>query len=138
MRCCLKKEWVTAVFKKAGETSAAMLACPVTATIKRAEEGIITETVDRTNLYEGQTPQVFERKLLIEAYEKLDDATKASVTDDAMLVEKLGTKVSIVETDQSNVKITTQADLAIAETILKLRDKSKQKKALGAFEEAKW
>ena len=75
---------------------------------------------------------------LVEAYEKLDDATKKSVTDDAMLVEKFGTKVSIVETDQSNVKITTQADLAIAEAILKLRDKSRQKRSLGAFEEADW
>ena len=81
---------------------------------------------------------MFERKLLVESYEKLDDATKKSVTDDAMLVEKLGTKVSIVETDQSNVKITTQADLAIAEAILKLRDKSRQKRSLGAFEEADW
>lgn len=138
VRCCLRKEWVDEVFAKAGETSAAMLACPVTATIKKAADGIITETVDRTNLYEAQTPQVFERKLLIEAYEKFDDATKSGVTDDAMLIEKLGAKVSIVETDSSNVKITTQADLAIAEAILKLRDKSKQKRSLGAFEEAQW
>ena len=138
VRCCLKKEWVDAVFKKASETGAAMLACPVVATIKKVEDGNITETVDRSNLYEGQTPQVFDAKLLKEAYEKLDDETKSSVTDDAMLVEKLGHKVAIVETDNSNIKITSPADLVIAEAILKHRDQQKPKRAFGAFEEAQW
>lgn len=138
VRCCLKKEWIDELFKTAGQTGAAMLACPVTATIKKVADSIITETVDRSDLYEAQTPQVFSAKLLKEAYEKLDDAEKSSVTDDAMLVEKLGAKVSIVETDSSNVKITTQADLAIAEAILRLRGKAKQKRSLGAFEEAQW
>ena len=138
VRCCVKKEWVDEVFKKAAETKAAMLACPVTATIKKVQDGAIVGTVDRSNLYEAQTPQVFEAKLLKEAYEKLDDATKASVTDDAMLVEKLGAKVAIVETDASNVKITGPADMAIVEAILKYRDQQKPKRAMGAFEEAKW
>lgn len=138
VRCCVKKEWVDEVFKKAEETKAAMLACPVVATIKKVEDGTITETVDRSNLYEAQTPQVFEAGLLKEAYNKLDDETKSSVTDDAMLVEKLGNKVSIVETDNSNIKITKPSDLAIAEAILKYRDQQKPKRAFGAFEEAQW
>ena len=138
VRCCVKKDWVDGVFKKAAETKAAMLACPVVATIKKVEDGVITETIDRSNLYEAQTPQVFDAKLLKEAYDKLDDEAKASVTDDAMLVEKLGNKVSIVETDNSNIKITNPGDVAIAEAILKYRDQQKPKRAFGAFEEAQW
>lgn len=138
VRCCLKKEWIDEVFAKAAETKAAMLACPVTATIKKVEDGTITETIDRSNLYEAQTPQVFDAKLLKEAYEKLDDKTKSSVTDDAVLVEKLGAKVSVVQTDGSNIKITDPSDAAVVEAILKHRDQQKPKRAMGAFEEAKW
>ncbi|AQT67644.1 2-C-methyl-D-erythritol 4-phosphate cytidylyltransferase [Anaerohalosphaera lusitana] len=138
VRCCLKDEWVSGVFKKAGETGAAMLACPVVATIKRVEGDKIVETVDRRGLYEAQTPQVFEAGLLRRAYEKLHEMDKAAISDDAQLVEALGEAVHVVETDSTNVKITKQADMEIAESVIKARDKAKVKKTGSPFFEAEW
>ncbi len=74
----------------------------------------VTETVPRQGLFRVQTPQLFEIELLKRAYaqENLDGAT-----DDAMLVERLGETVTMVEGDERNLKITTQSDLAIARAI---------------------
>lgn len=137
-RCCLTKEWVDECFKKAAETNAAILACRVVATIKKVKDGVITETVDRTGLYEAQTPQVFDAALLKKAYENLDGLDKSKISDDAQLVEAIGQKVAIVETDASNIKITTQSDVSIAEAVIKSRSKSTPKSPRGPFEEAQW
>ena len=64
VRCCLTNEWLDELFKTAGQTGAAMLACPVVATLKKVADGKIIDTVDRAGLYEAQTPQVFDAKLL--------------------------------------------------------------------------
>jgi 2-C-methyl-D-erythritol 4-phosphate cytidylyltransferase len=90
VRCCLTKDWLDELFKTAGETGAAMLACPVVATLKKVAGGIIIDTLDRSNLYEAQTPQVFDAKLLKNAYAKLDSLDKSKITDDAQLVEAMG------------------------------------------------
>ena len=139
VRCCLTKEWLDALFAKAGQTGAAMLAAPVVATLKRVKNGVIVDTVDRTGLYEAQTPQVFDAKLLKEAYTKLDSLDKSKITDDAQLVEAAGHAVSIVETDQSNIKMTQKNDLPIAEAIIHSRPKPKGDGPAGPFhEEAMW
>ena len=138
VRCCLKDEWLEQVFKKAEETTAAMLASPVTATLKKVENGTIVETVDRDGLYEAQTPQVFDAELLRKAYANLPNVNLATITDDSQLIEALGKKVAIVESDASNIKITTKADLAIAEAIVKSRPKPKQEGPIGPYNEAQW
>ncbi len=138
VRCCLTNEWLDELFKTAGETGAAMLAAPVVATLKKVKDGKIIETVDRTGLYEAQTPQVFEAKLLKDAYAKLDTLDKSKITDDAQLVEALGQTVSIVETDHSNIKITRKNDVPIAEAIIKSRPKPKPDGPAGPFVEAQW
>ena len=117
--CCLTKDWLDELFATASETGAAMLACPVVATLKKVENGKIIDTVDRSNLYEAQTPQVFDAKLLKNAYAKLDTLDKSRITDDAQLVEAMGRTVHIVETDHSNIKITRKNDVPIAEAISK-------------------
>lgn len=137
VRCCLTNDWVDAVFEKAAETGAAMLACPVNATLKRVEKGVITETIDRDNLYEAQTPQVFDAKMLREAYAKIGKF-KGKITDDAQLIEALGHKVHIVETDYSNLKITRKSDVPIAEAIIKSRPKPKPEGPIGPYIEAQW
>jgi 2-C-methyl-D-erythritol 4-phosphate cytidylyltransferase len=137
VRCCLTKEWLDKVITTASQTGAAMLACPVSATIKQVKDNIIIKTVDRTGLYEAQTPQVFEAKLLKKAYENLKKLDQSKISDDSQLVEALGHKVSIVETDSSNIKITRQSDIAIAEAILKSRPKPK-KGYMGPYAEAQW
>jgi 2-C-methyl-D-erythritol 4-phosphate cytidylyltransferase len=138
VRCCVKDEWVDDCLAAAAKTGAAMLACPVVGTIKQVENGTIVKTVDRTNLYEAQTPQVFEASLLKKAYANLKNLDKSKISDDAQLVESLGHKVSVVETDSSNIKITKSADVAIAEAILKSRPKPKPKGPVGPYIEAQW
>lgn len=137
-RCCVTKEWVEKVLEKAAKTKAALLACPVTATIKRVQKGSIVETVDRNELYEAQTPQVFDAALLKKAYANIDKLDKSKISDDAQLVEAMGEEISIVETDFSNIKITTKSDIPIAEAILKNRPKPKQEGYVGPYGEAKW
>ncbi|MHC5001241.1 MAG: 2-C-methyl-D-erythritol 4-phosphate cytidylyltransferase [Planctomycetota bacterium] len=135
VRCCLTKDWLDELFKTAGETGAAMLACPVVATLKKVAGGKIIDTLDRSNLYEAQTPQVFDAKLLKNAYAKLDSLDKSKITDDAQLVEAMGQAVHIVETDHSNIKITRNTDVAIAEAIIKSRPKPKAKGPTGPYSE---
>ena len=77
-------------------------------------------------------------KLLKRAYENLAKLDKSKISDDAQLVEALGEKVSIVETDASNIKITKQSDIAIAEAILKSRPKQGPKGPAGPYIEAQW
>ncbi len=136
-RCCITAKWIDEAIKTAEQTGAAILACPVSATLKEVKDGVIIKTVDRTMLYEAQTPQVFEVKLLKEAHEKADKTNTDNISDDSLLVEALGHKVSIVETDSSNIKITRPADVAIAEAIFKTRPKPK-KDYIGPFYEAQW
>ena len=93
-----------------------MLTMPLFGTIKRVDDGLITDTLPREkfhNLHEAQTPQVFRRALLLEAY-----ATDTDATDDAALVEQLGHPVSAVLGDLRNIKVTRPEDLHMAETLL--------------------
>jgi 2-C-methyl-D-erythritol 4-phosphate cytidylyltransferase len=138
VRCCLTQEWLDALFAKAGQTGAAMLACPVVATLKKVAGGKIVDTVDRTGLYEAQTPQVFDAKLLKDAYAKLDTLDKSKITDDAQLVEAMGHPVWIVETDHSNIKITRKNDVPIADAIVRSRPKPKAEPFGPYDEEAMW
>jgi 2-C-methyl-D-erythritol 4-phosphate cytidylyltransferase len=100
----------------------AIPAIPISGTIKRVKNGQIEETVSRDGLWEAQTPQVFDRKLLMEAYAKRGDFQP---TDDAQLVERIGHKVSIVTGSPMNIKITGKDDLKIAEQMLKALPKPK-------------
>ena len=138
VRCCVKEEWIDKVIAEAAKSGAAILACPVIATLKEAKDKVIIQTVDRAGLYEAQTPQVFETSLLKKAYANLKNLDKNKISDDAQLVEALGHKVSIVETDSSNIKITKPADIAIAEAILKSRPKPVPKGPIGPYIEAQW
>ena len=107
---------LSAVIKEAARTGAAIAAVPVKATIKEAVRGqaFVKKTLDRDELWEIQTPQVFRKEIILEAYNRFGDKT---VTDDAALVERLGKKVSLVMAAYSNIKITTPEDLIIAEAI---------------------
>jgi len=137
-RCCATNQLIADVIAKAAETGAAIPAAPVTATIKQVEDSEIVKTVDRAGLFEAQTPQVFDVALLKKAYANLPNVDKSAVTDDAYLVEAIGHKVSIVESDSSNLKITRPSDIAIAEAILKSRPKPKPEGGVNPFAEAQW
>lgn len=118
-RPCVEEKSIDAVFAAAQQSGAAILATPVAATLKRAGGGkppTVSETVSREGLWQAQTPQVFRRDWLAQAYASRGDAP---ATDDAQLVERLGHPVSLVADSPLNIKITTRRDLRLAELILK-------------------
>ncbi len=120
-RPCLAEQWIESVFSAAEKTGAAILAAPVTGTLKRVNaQNIIEGTVPRDRLWEAQTPQVFRRDWLAAAYEQ-----QLAATDDAQLIEQLGHPVTVVPCSSLNIKITTQDDLRLAAQILKALPKPK-------------
>jgi 2-C-methyl-D-erythritol 4-phosphate cytidylyltransferase len=100
---------------------AAILVAPVADTIKDIENGHVKTTPPRQNLRRALTPQCFRYDLLKRAYAELDEveATGFDVTDDSLLVERLGAGIFAVEGSARNIKITEAGDLALAETLLK-------------------
>lgn len=119
-------------------------ALPITSTVKRAEQSPasigdedsiadsilgsstqskvdafkVSQTIDRTNLWELQTPQIFKASLLRKAYEQDDLNT---CTDDAQVVEKFGEDVYLIEGDSRNIKVTTPSDVQLIRSILGIR-----------------
>jgi 2-C-methyl-D-erythritol 4-phosphate cytidylyltransferase len=133
VRPCITEALIDAVFAKAEQCGAAMLAVPVTDTLKQVDDKHqITGTVPRQGLWLAQTPQVFSKALLTEAYARRAQLGK-DITDDAQLVEALGHKVHVVEGASTNVKITTKSDLFLAEAVLKSLPKPKPKVAAHPF-----
>lgn len=116
-RPCIASAWIDEVFAAAAKDKAAILAIPVTGTLKRvAANHTIQETVARDQLWEAQTPQVFERKLLEGAYARRG---QFAATDDAQLIERAGQAVTVVTGSPLNIKITTKEDLRLAASMLK-------------------
>jgi 2-C-methyl-D-erythritol 4-phosphate cytidylyltransferase len=113
VRPCVSPLWVDAVFAQAQRSGAAILALPLHGTLKRVSPAGAVETLARAEVWEAQTPQVFRRDLLLAAYAGGTDAT-----DDAHLVEATGQAVALVPGDVRNIKITTAADLAVAEAVI--------------------
>jgi 2-C-methyl-D-erythritol 4-phosphate cytidylyltransferase len=115
------EEHVLACWNKAMEADAAVLAVPVKDTIKVVDsEGTIESTPDRRSLWAIQTPQAFRLSALIRAHREAETAGFVG-TDDAMLVERIGMQVSVVEGSYDNIKITTPEDLPLAEWLLHKR-----------------
>jgi len=115
------KKIISAVIKEASVGGAAIAGVPVKATIKEIAVShsslVVSKTIDRNRLWEIQTPQVFKKDLILAAYKKFG---KTGVTDDAMLIEKMGKKVSIVRGSYNNIKITTPEDLIVAGVMAKI------------------
>ena len=86
-------------------------------TIKVVEDGFVFRTLKRDTLAVVQTPQLFRKEQLLSAYEKFTDLS--GITDESMLIEKLGKRVRVVEGEEKNLKITTPLDLIVAREIVK-------------------
>jgi 2-C-methyl-D-erythritol 4-phosphate cytidylyltransferase len=110
---------VSRVVAEAERCGAAVLAAPIPDTVKRARDGRVVETPPRAECFAAQTPQVFRIDWLREALAKAA-AEGVRGTDDAALVERLGLEVRLVLGPPTNLKITTIADLALAEALLRL------------------
>lgn len=105
----------------AQEQQAAVAAVPVKDTIKQVQAGIIQATPERSQLWAVQTPQVFAFHLIYQAHRS--ELATAEATDDASLLERLGHPVAIFPGSYTNLKITTQEDLLIAEALIQGLDK---------------
>ena len=130
---------IDAVFAAARRHGAALPAVPVADTLKQVDPAtnLVTATVPRAGLWQAQTPQVFRREWLAEAYARRAEA----VTDDAQAVAAAGHPVAVVPGVALNFKITTQDDLQLAEAVVKSRSASKpeSRPTGGAFgDEAEW
>ncbi len=122
-RPCVSDDDIESVFAAAKLFNAAILACPVTSTLKQSADGsTIDGTVERSGLWQAMTPQVFSRELITSAYRKIG-AEKP--TDEAQLLEQQGHPVSIVLGSPMNIKITTKSDLAWAGACLEAMPKPK-------------
>ena len=117
-RPCLTADLIKKGLKEVNGTGAAVAAIPINDTIKKTTIGdIVTETLDRSQLWSIQTPQVFFTDILLAAHRQV----KEDVTDDATMVELTGKKVKLFMGSPSNIKITHEADLIIAKEFLKGR-----------------
>ena len=135
---------IEATLRAAEEHGAAMPAVPVADTLKQVDPATnrITGTVPRAGVWQAQTPQMFRRDWLVEAYAKRASLT-APITDDAQLLEAIGHAVVVVPGSPTNFKITTKDDLELADAVLRARGsrgRADSPPAAGAFddEEAKW
>lgn len=131
VRPFVSKDLIDRLLKEAKGKPAVISGVPVKATIKEVAghrpqaaprprlvqaDIFVKKTLKRENLWEIQTPQVFRRELLLEAYKKYP---KIAAADDASLVERLGVKVKVIRGSYFNIKITTPEDLIIAQAIAK-------------------
>jgi len=117
-RPLIKIENVIRVIEAGKKYGAATLATPVKVTIKEVDQNLmVIKTLDRSNLYDIQTPQVIKKELLIKGFQKIKKEN-LTVTDDVSIAELLAHPVKIVTGSPSNIKITTKEDLQLAEKIL--------------------
>ena len=111
-------EEITRTVEAAQEHEAAILVAPANDTIKEVGYGLVARTWNRAQLRRALTPQCFRYSLLRRAYEQAD-VLDPELTDDSVLVERLGVRVAIVEGSSRNIKITQPEDIAIGESLLK-------------------
>ncbi len=118
-RCCVSPKAIKDMLLKLNEDKVGgILAIPVSDTLKYGNNGITTKTVDRSNLYHAQTPQMFRYHILNKALSSCD---LELITDDASAVEALGLPVRLIKGDVSNIKLTYTSDIKLAEFYLGAR-----------------
>jgi 2-C-methyl-D-erythritol 4-phosphate cytidylyltransferase len=119
-RPCIKSMDLSRLFAALkSDPVGALLAAPVRDTVKRSDaDGRVEATIPRGSLWRALTPQAFRRNSLVRALEAAQRAGE-TVTDEAMAMERLGLKPLLVEGSEDNLKVTTPADLAVAESILR-------------------
>lgn len=112
---------ISAVFAALERSPAAIVGVPLADTLKRVADGVVAGTVDRAGLWRAQTPQGFRYADILKAHRHaVQSAPETDFTDDAMIAEHAGLRVEMVMGNEDNFKITTAADLARAEFLLKL------------------
>lgn len=116
----LDQQILTRTMEAVKQYQACVVGMPVKDTIKiTTEDGFSKETPERKHVWMIQTPQCFSYSLIFEAYQKMLQNEDTTITDDAMVLEKVkGLPVKMVEGSYRNIKITTPEDLLVAEAYL--------------------
>ena len=109
---------IDSVMAAAETNGAAILVAPAMDTIKQVSGGSVVKTLERQELRRALTPQCFRYELLRKAYDHAD-VDDPALTDESVLVERIGARVTTIEGNSRNIKITTSEDLLIAEAFLK-------------------
>jgi len=115
VRPLVKPNLILNLYKEAESKQAVIPVCPVIESIRKVN-GDDSKALDRSQYYSVQTPQCFSSDLLHKAYQQREHI---NFSDDASVVEALGEKVHLFEGENTNIKITSPADLLLAEAILK-------------------
>ncbi len=116
-RPCTSQEIIAATLTAARETGAAVAARKVTDTLKEEDDGVIARTVDRARLWAVQTPQVFQRQVIVRALREVRDRG-LHVTDDTAACELIGQQVRLVADEAANPKVTMSGDLEYIASLL--------------------
>jgi 2-C-methyl-D-erythritol 4-phosphate cytidylyltransferase len=129
-RCLVTPDLIGRVVEAArGGADGVVPTLPVSDTIKIAENGSVSQTLDRTRLHAAQTPQAFRVDVLRRIYAAPEKVLRPA-TDDAFLAEDAGYRVKMVAGEKTNIKLTTPEDLILAEAILIARE--------GAHHDERW
>lgn len=115
----IKQEKLNSMFSEVFEKNAVIMAVPTKDTIKRVNKNKVVETLNRKELWNIQTPQMFERDLIERAYKHALES-EFTGTDDSSLVEFMGEEVSVLMGSYNNIKITTPEDLVFGEMVLSI------------------
>lgn len=107
---------------------AACAAAPVSDTVKRASDHKVSESVERAGLWAMQTPQVFRKDLILQAYASIMQRNEM-VTDEVSAVQRLGTVIALLQNHDWNLKVTFPRDLEMAEMVLKSRGRKTASKS---------
>lgn len=129
-RPLLADAWISSIFAAAEKHNAVIPAIRTASTVKRVRGHQIVETVPRDELWQAQTPQVFRKDILQQAFKKRNGF---NATDEAQLVERLGQPVHVVDGSPMNFKITTADDFRMAEVVINVLPKPRGLRGLHPF-----
>ncbi|MDP9292370.1 MAG: 2-C-methyl-D-erythritol 4-phosphate cytidylyltransferase [Verrucomicrobiota bacterium] len=119
---------ISKCLKLAVEQGAACCGSIIPDTVKRAsDDNVVTESVERSGLWAMQTPQIFSASLIMQAYAGLIASSEA-VTDEVSAVQRIGKKIALLRNEEWNFKITSPADLDLAEEVMANRQRSGRRK----------
>jgi len=125
VRPLIQPDLISRIVLSAREDGAVIAALPARETVKEVDEnGLVTKTHDRRKVWLVQTPQAFRYQDILMAHRRALEEGWEGVTDDSLLLEKMGIPVKVIEGSEENIKITTPHDLELARRILQMRGES--------------
>ena len=112
----IKPSYIKDSIEACRDFDGAIIAIPAVDTVKKADNQIIKNTIDRQCLWMAQTPQTFKKEKLLYAIKM---SSQLNITDESMLMEEANFKIKLIEGDQSNFKITNEIDWELAKVIVR-------------------